>query len=131
MKWTDIEDIKTGIVFNVKGADKIIQRSAKKSVKKLKSYDKIFKRHRKTKNYSKGWKVQMQPNKPTLAEGYVWNKTNWQLTWLLENGHFIVNKKGGVGWASAHAHIKPTYEETSKEYQKAMLKELNIEIEIE
>lgn len=120
-----------GIRIDVKGADKIIQRTGKKSVKKLKSYDKIFKRHRKTKNYSKGWKVQMQPNKPYLAEGYVWNKTNWQLTWLLENGHFIVNKQGGVGWASPHAHITPTYKQTSEEFQRAMLKELNIEIEIE
>ena len=61
---------------------------------------------RKSKNYKYGWRAVrgIKTKNETFVE--VWNKDNWQLTWLLENGHLIVNKKGGVGWASAVPHIQ-------------------------
>ena len=61
---------------------------------------------RKAKNYKYGWRA--VKGRKTKNETFVevWNETNWQLTWLLENGHLITNKKGGVGWASAIPHIQ-------------------------
>lgn len=57
------------------------------------------------KPYNDGWTVIERGNSVI-----VWNETNWQLTWLLENGHLITNKRDGVGWANAHPHIRPTFE---------------------
>ena len=50
----------------------------------------------------------------------VWNHTDWQLTHLLENGHLIVNKKKGVGWASAHPHIDKAFKSVKNKFIKAM-----------
>ena len=61
---------------------------------------------RKSKNYKYGWRIKKGKAMKNLTFVEVWNETNWQLTWLLENGHLIVNKKGGVGWASAVPHIQ-------------------------
>ena len=46
----------------------------------------------------------------------VHNKTDYQLTHLLENGHVIRNKKGTYGRAPAHPHIKPIEAKNSEEY---------------
>lgn len=51
----------------------------------------------------------------------VWNEKNWQLTHLLENGHAIVNKKGGTGWASAKPHIKKGY----RAVKNAFIRDIN------
>ena len=53
-------------------------------------------------SYAKGWSVQME------KDGYtVHNKTDYQLTHLLENGHVIRNKYGEYGRAPAYKHIGP------------------------
>ena len=61
----------------------------------------------------------------------VWNATNWQLTHLLENGHVIVNKKNGVGWASAKPHIKPTYDDLKPKFVTAMTTDTEIKIKLD
>lgn len=85
---------------------------------------------RKTKNYKYGWTVRQ--GKKTENETFyeVWNKDNWQLTWLLENGHIIANKKGGVGWASARPHIQNAIDFVKPQFIAEMEKaEVNIEFE--
>lgn len=70
--------------------------------------------------YEKGWRVKLSElrNGDVMAE--VWNATDWQLTHLLENGHIIVNKKGGVGWASGDGHIEQSYQEVKQPFIEAM-----------
>lgn len=70
--------------------------------------------------YAKGWQVKLSElrNGDVLAE--VWNATDWQLTHLLENGHIIANKKGGVGWASAKPHIEKAYQQVKAPFIEAM-----------
>lgn len=60
--------------------------------------------------YARGWGVKEEKN-----GAVVYNKTNWQLTHLLENGHVIRNKKGTYGRAPAYPHIKPVEEWASNE----------------
>lgn len=60
---------------------------------------------RKTGRYANGWAVKSEKGK-----AIVYNKTDWQLTHLLENGHVIRNKKGTYGRAPARIHIKPVEE---------------------
>lgn len=78
--------------------------------------------------YLSGWTTEVEK---TYSGGYgvvVYNKTDWQLTHLLENGHLIVNKKGGTGWASAHPHIDPAYRSVKNKFVKAM-EEVKIKID--
>lgn len=48
------------------------------------------------------------------------NKENYRLTHLLENGHFIVNKKGGVGWSAPKPHVGKSFDKEREAYINAM-----------
>lgn len=58
---------------------------------------------RRNQNYASTWAIkEVEHGKKIKGKVYgaeVWNEKNYQLTHLLENGHIIANKKGGVGWA--------------------------------
>lgn len=61
-------------------------------------------------NYYKGWTVKTGAR--TRKHNYrytkvVWNKTNYQLTHLLEFGH---HKRDGTGWVDAQPHIRDVEE---------------------
>ena len=84
---------------------------------------------RRAKKYKDGWiYVIHKTYHEQQVEGVVWNETNWQLTWLLENGHLIVNKRGGIGWASPKKHIDKAYREQGAKFVKDME---NIDIKID
>ena len=61
--------------------------------------------------YAEGWTT-----KKGEGEVIVYNKTNWQLTHLLENGHRIVNKKGEFGRTRAIKHIAPAAEQGANDF---------------
>jgi hypothetical protein len=70
--------------------------------------------------YYSGWVVDSE----AVKNGYrdvVWNSTNWQLTHLLENGHFISNR-GALGWAEPQKHIRQAYLDVRDSYIDAMRK---------
>lgn len=61
---------------------------------------------RKTRYY-KGWAVKVGAKTRKKSYKYtkvIWNKTNYQLTHLLEFGH---TKRDGTGWVDAQPHIQP------------------------
>lgn len=76
--------------------------------------------NRRNKKYKDGWTTKVEKTEKNGYMVVVWNETNWQLTHLLENGHAIVNKKGGVGWASAIPHIETAYRSIRNKFIKAM-----------
>lgn len=117
MKTTKIENF-TGFNFEIK-AEPIIEENAKECAERLKTEPK-WKRNRKTKTYNEGWNYDMYDKGTKEVSAVVKNKTNWQLTWLLENGHLIVNKKGGVGYASGTHHIKNAFDKQAKQFVKDM-----------
>lgn len=78
-----------------------IQEISKESVQKLRNTS-----PRKTGSYAKGWAVKRESE----LEVVVYNRTDWQLTHLLENGHRIVNKKGEYGRVNGVKHIAPVEE---------------------
>lgn len=69
--------------------------------------------------YAETWVVSKSKKRQTI-DRVVWNEKNWQLTHLLEKGHLIVNKRGGVGWASPKPHISPAFERIKEPFEKAM-----------
>lgn len=99
--------------------EKIVDEYAEKCCDQVKSKARAkLKEHRG--RYVKGWTTRKET---TYSGGYgivVYNETDWQLTHLLENGHAIVNKKDGTGWASAHPHIDPAYRAVKNKFIKAM-----------
>lgn len=113
-KYIDIEEF-NGLDVTIDYED-IIKEYGDKAVKRLKenSPKQVAKKPRKSrgrrrKKYKDSWTTK-ETKKSNQYEVLVYNKENWQLTHLLENGHLIVNKKNGVGWASAKPHITPTYQ---------------------
>lgn len=121
-KTTNLDDFK-GIRLNMDLA-KIIKENAEEATETLHSIN-DWKMHRSTKSYSAGWIMKMKVYNKDDVYAQVYNKTNWQLTWLLENGHLIVNKRGGVGWSAPRKHIEPTYD---KQVQKLIDDMKNIDI---
>ncbi len=79
---------------------------------------------RRNNNYASTWVVKEENRgkggKKNEYGAVVWNEKNYRLTHLLENGHLIVNKKGGVGWASANPHIDRVYRNVKQPFINAM-----------
>lgn len=61
-----------------------------------------------TGDYAKGWRLKKVGNQAVIH-----NKTNYQLTHLLEHGHA---KDGGSGRVDPITHIKPVEKEVIKEF---------------
>ena len=91
-----------------KGIDKV----SKESVQKLRNTSPV-----KTGSYAKGWSTKKQGDLDVV----VYNRTDYQLTHLLENGHVIRNAKGTYGRAPAHKHIKPVEEWAIDELPRIIL----------
>lgn len=72
---------------------------AKETVQDLRATSPKSKRH--TRKYAEGWSTK---RKDKLGQ-IVYNKTNWQLTHLLNNGHVIANGSGTYGRTSGDNHI--------------------------
>ena len=111
-----------GMLIEIEYKD-IIDEYANKTQKLLALYS-PKRRHRRSDNYASTWKVkEYDQGKKVKGKKYgavVWNEKNYRLTHLLENGHLIVNKKGGVGWASANPHIDRCYRNVKEPFINAM-----------
>lgn len=94
---------------------------AEKCCERVKENSSQFKPHRKFRHYKDGWNVKSEKEK-NIHEAIVYNAKDYRLTHLLENGHLIVNKKNGVGWASAHPHIEPAYKSVKNGFINAIKK---------
>jgi len=90
------------------GLEKSKKESSENAVKELKSSS-----PKKTGSYAKGWRVKR------IGSSYVvHNKTDYQLTHLLEKGH--AKRGGGRVWAIPH--IKPVEERAIIGYEKQLEK---------
>ena len=89
----------------VDAANSSIDSVSKQSVQKLRSTS-----PKKTGSYARGWGTKVEGGFGGIRTIIVHNRTDYQLTHLLEKGHVIRNKKGTYGRAPAHPHIKPVEE---------------------
>ena len=92
---------------------------AKQAASKLKSTS-----PRKTGDYAKGWAIKRERGTAGINTVIVHNKTDYQLTHLLENGHVVRNKKGTYGRAPARKHIQPVEEWANSELPLEIEREL-------
>lgn len=115
-----MEKILNGYSVEVKRAtNNSIDVVAKQAVSKLKNSS-----PRKSGSYARGWGIKRERGSGGINTVTVHNKTNYQLTHLLENGHVIRNKKGTYGRAPAHPHIKPVEEFAKSELPAEIEREL-------
>lgn len=96
-------------------AERNIQLVAKESVSKLKNSS-----PRKTGSYAKGWGVKRLGDKDVVVH----NRTDYQLTHLLENGHVIRNKKGTYGRTHGIKHIAPVEEWAVDELPRRIIEDI-------
>ena len=79
---------------------------------------------KKTGSYARGWATKQQVSRGKIADIIVHNKTDYQLTHLLENGHVIVNAKGTFGRTRPKKHIKPVEEWANNELPSEIERDL-------
>lgn len=94
------------------------KKASKDLVRDLRSFNSFKTRGR---NYSKGW------TRKKIKNGYlVYNKTNPQLTHLLEHGHAVANQYGQFGTERKGAvpHIATREQRYSKEFIEELKKGL-------
>lgn len=65
---------------------------------------------KKTGSYARGWTLKTVRTRAGVTDVIVHNRTDYQLTHLLENGHMIRNKKGTFGRTRPIKHIAPVSE---------------------
>lgn len=107
-----LDEVNKDVQASVK---KNIDAVAKESVQKLKNTS-----PRKTGSYAKGWAVKKQGE----MDAIVHNRTDYQLTHLLENGHVIRNKKGTYGRTRGIKHIEPVEEWAADELPRRIMEDI-------
>lgn len=65
--------------------------------------------------YKKGWRCEISENWRGSKQAVIKNKTNYQLTHLLEKGH---KKRGGKGRVKAYVHIAPAAEKWAGKFEQ-------------
>lgn len=65
--------------------------------------------------YKKGWRCEISENGRGSKQAIIKNKTNYQLTHLLEKGH---KKRGGKGRVKAYVHIAPAAEKWTGKFEQ-------------
>ena len=104
-----LENYKEDIDEDVKEvADKI----GKEAVAELKQISPVGAR----KEYRKGWSLKKGKLGKNVYSIKVWNKTNYQLTHLLEFDHATANG----GRTKAQPHIRPTEQKYSEKFEKEL-----------
>lgn len=102
------EDVKNSTKRNINSV-------SKESVAKLKNTS-----PRKTGSYAKGWGTKKQGEMDVVVH----NRTDYQLTHLLENGHVIRNKKGTYGRTHPVKHIAPVEEWAVDELPRRIMEDI-------
>jgi len=96
-------------------AKKNINAVSRECVQKLKSSS-----PRRTGSYASGWATKRQGDMDVVVH----NRTDYQLTHLLENGHVITNKKGTYGRTHGIKHIAPVEEWAVDELPRRIMEDI-------
>jgi hypothetical protein len=81
-------------------------------------------KNRKPGHYRQGWAVREDVLDRFRTDAIVHNRTDYQLTHLLERGHNVTRSKGGpvLGRTNARPHVEPAREHAIKNLQEAVKK---------
>ena len=90
----------------------------KEAVKMLKATSPVNEKSKNRGRYAKGWRYERGKKVKGVTMSYVRNKTDPQLTHLLEFGHPLVRNGKTVGNVAPQEHIKPVADWCAEEANK-------------
>lgn len=96
----------------------------KEAAQKLKKTSPVNPKGKKSGRYAKGWAYEKGKKYRGKAVGVVRNKTDPQLTHILEYGHPLVRNGKVVGNVDAKEHIRPVAEWCATEIENKLSKKL-------
>ena len=73
--------------------------------------------------YRRGWRMDIEKGFGTV-EATIYNKTDYQLTHLLEKPHVIRNQYGRWGTSKPKVHIAPVDIQCSKEFEEKVTRKI-------
>ena len=79
----------------VKGTREAMAEASKKGALLLRQTSPVAENSKRKGKYARGWTSSVEEYAGYSTEAYIYNKTDWQLTHLLEKGHTIKNRFGG------------------------------------
>lgn len=107
------EDIHDNVV-------EITEDCTKRAIQELKEKSPRGKGRRAT-PYHLGWESKIQVKGKLKYHRVIWNKTNYQLTHLLEFRH---HKRTGDGWVEPQPHIEPVEQKYNQEFVDLLTKRI-------
>lgn len=96
----------------------------KEAVKKLKETSPVNEKGKHSGRYAKGWTYERAKKVKGVNMSYVRNKTDPQLTHILEYGHPLVRNGKVVGNVDAIPHINPVAQWVAEEANKRLIERL-------
>ena len=96
----------------------------KEAAKKLKKTSPVNPKGKQSGRYAKGWTYEKGKKYRGKAVGVVRNKTDPQLTHILEYGHPLVRNGKVVGNVEAREHIRPVAEWVAEEIENKLTKKI-------
>ena len=109
-----MDGLKTYTADVTDGVKNAVQEVADATVEKLKQTSPKKIKGKKAGKYAKGWRVKEIKNTTTEKVAVIHNKTDYQLTHLLENGH--ANRDGS--FTAARPHIAAAEAEAVKNFEE-------------
>lgn len=100
-------------------ANDAIKTVSKEAVQKLKSTS-----PKKSGRYARGWAKKSVGSHGSIVDIVVYNRTDWQLTHLLNNGHIIRNKYGTHGRKNGDNHIGKVEQWANQEVESEIERKL-------
>ena len=97
----------------------------KEAVKKLKATSPVNPKGKHSGRYAKGWTYEKGKKYRGKSVGVVRNRTDPQLTHLLEYGHPLVRNGKVVGNVQAKEHIRPVADWVAEEVEKRLTNKLS------
>lgn len=100
---------------------KLIAKEGVQELKRISPVNKNKTEHRG--RYRRGWRMEIEKGFGTV-QAIIHNKTDYQLTHLLERPHVIRNKSGTWGTSTPQVHIKPVEEKCIKEFEEKLTRKI-------
>lgn len=103
----------------------VFDQVGKEAVKKLKATSPVNPKGKHSGRYAKGWTYEKGKKYRGKSVGVVRNRTDPQLTHLLEYGHPLVRNGKVIGNVQAKEHIRPVADWVAEEVEKRLTNKLS------
>lgn len=125
-----IDEVMNNIIKEeLERVDKVIKKVtnniANEALKDVKIKSPKNMKSKKAKHYAEDWRKKVK--KGRLNYNATIHNKQYQLTHLLENGHFSFNQYGGAyKYVKGRPHIKPVQDKVNEKYEDRLIKELKL-----